>query len=91
LKKRNWTSQQKILVVLEGIKGKPVGQICSEHGICQSMYYKWRDIFLSNGHKAFESHKPNLKLNRLKIENHKLKQIVGDLSLELKKSEEVFD
>lgn len=91
MKIRKWTSQQKTLVVLEGLKGKLVGQICSEHGINQSMYYKWRDIFLSKAHKAFETNKPNSKINRLIHENQNLKLLVGDLSLELKKNEEVLD
>ncbi len=91
MKIRKWTSQQKTLVVLEGLKGKLVGQICSERGIHQSMHYKWRDIFLSKTHKAFEINKPNSKINRLIHENQNLKLIVGDLSLELKKNVEDLD
>ncbi len=91
MKIRRWTPQEKMLIVLEGFKGKTIGRICSDHGICQSQYYKWRDTFLSNAHKAFENKKPDIKVNKLKSENHRLKQIIGDLSLELKKNGEVFD
>ncbi len=54
LKIPKWTPQQKMLITLEGFKGKTVGQICSDHEICQSQYYKWRDTLLSKTHKAFE-------------------------------------
>ena len=91
MKTRKWTSQQKFTIVLEGVKGKTVAQICSDHSIHQSMYYKWRDDFLSNAYKAFEKQKPDRKINRLKQENNKLKQIIGDLSLELKKNEGILD
>ena len=88
MKTRKWTSQQKFTIVLEGVKGKTVAQICSDHSIHPSMYYKWRDDFLSNAYKAFEKQKPDIKINRLKKENNKLKQIIADLSLELKKTKE---
>ena len=91
MKTRKWTPQQKLLIVLEGIKGKTVAQICTDNAIHQSMYYKWRDDFLSNAHKAFEKAKPDLKINNLKQENKKLKQLIGELLLELKKNEKVFD
>ena len=91
MKTRKWTSQQKLLIILEGLKGKTVAQICSDHSIHQSMYYKWRDDFLNNAHKAFEKTKPDRKISKLKYENIKLKELVGDLSLELKKNEGILD
>ena len=91
MKTRKWDSQQKLLIVLEGLKGKAIAQICSDHSLHQSMYYKWRDDFLSNAYKAFEKQKPDRKINHLKQENNKLKQIIGDLSLELKKNEGILD
>jgi len=87
LKTRKWTSQQKFLIVLEGIKAKTISEICSDHGIHQSLYYKWKDRFLKDGHTAFNKTKPDKKNNKLKQENLKLKQLVGELTLELKKNE----
>ncbi len=36
MKRRRWTSEQKALVVLEGLRGRPVGELCTEHGISVS-------------------------------------------------------
>ncbi len=91
MKTRKWTSQQKLLIVLEGFKKKTVAQICSDHAIHQSMYYKWRDDFLSNAYKSFKKTKPDKKISKLEHENIKLKQLVGALTFELKKNEGILD
>jgi putative transposase len=41
--RRTWDAKTTALIVLEGLKGKPVGEICTEHQISQSLYYRWRD------------------------------------------------
>ena len=90
MKRRKWTSDQKALIVLEGLKGRPVGELCNEHGISQSQYYQWRDQFLSQAHKAFEVKGNDRRTAKLESENARLKTLVGELTLELKKSEEVL-
>ena len=44
--RRKWEAKTKALVVLEGLQGKSVAEICPEHQISQSLYYQWRDQFL---------------------------------------------
>jgi len=39
-------------MVLEGLSGRPVSEICNEYGIHQNQYYIWCDRFLSEAHKA---------------------------------------
>ncbi len=47
MKRRKWNADEKLAIVLMGIKGeKSVAQICREHQISQAQYYKWRDKFL---------------------------------------------
>lgn len=87
MQRRQWTSDKKALIVLSGLKGQCVASICTEHGISQSQYYQWKDQFLSNASKAFEIEKVSAKQARLECENQKLKGLVGELTLELKKSE----
>ena len=88
MKRRQWTSEKKALIVLSGLKGLSVASICNEHKISQSQYYQWKDQFLANSAKAFEVEKASAKQARLECENQKLKGLVGELTLELKKSEE---
>ena len=90
MKRRTWDAKTKALIILEGLKGKPVAEICTEHQITQSLYYQWRDQFLANAAKAFETHQQTRKEARLEQENARLKQLVGELSLELKKSDELL-
>jgi transposase-like protein len=88
--RRKWDAKTKALIVLEGLKGKPVAEICTEHQIRQSLYYQWRDQFLAHAAKVFEVQQHTKKEARLEQENARLKQLVGELTLELKKSDELL-
>jgi transposase-like protein len=88
MKNRKWDAKTKALIVMEGIKGKPVSEICAEHELSQSQYYRWRDEFLANIPKVFDG--KDKKDERLIRENKRLKQIIGDLTVELKKTEELL-
>ena len=63
-----------------------MADLCTRYAIAQSQYYKWRDQFLKNGAKVFEAD-PNKQLIYAKAENRRLKSIIGDLTVELKKTE----
>ena len=89
-KRRKWKPGQKALIVLEGLKGRPIGELCAEHEISQAQYYQWRDQLLANAAKAFEPAGAPERQGRLERENARLKSLVGELTLELKKSEEVL-
>lgn len=88
MKRRQWTSKKKAMIVLSGLKGQSIASLCNEHEISQSQYYLWRDQFLLNAAKAFDTEKVSQKQARLDYKNQKLKNLVGELTLELKKSEE---
>ncbi len=42
-KGRNWTAEEKAKIVLQGLKGRSVAEICNEYQIHQTQYYKWRE------------------------------------------------
>ena len=87
MKRRTWDSKSKAKIVLEGLQGRTVASICNEYGITQSMYYRWRDTFLANASQAFETTSVSRREDRLVNENKRLKQAVGELTLELKKND----
>jgi transposase-like protein len=88
MKRRKWSSEQKLKIVLEGLSGQiEIGKLCNKYQISQALYYRWRDQLLSHGHQAFETKNITKKEQHLKDENRHLKQIIGDLTIELKKSE----
>ncbi len=88
MKRRKFDPQMKAQIVLEGLRGRPVAEICATHQIAQSMYYAWREEFLRHAHKSFESRSDSNKEERLARENERLKRMVGELTMELKKSDE---
>jgi transposase-like protein len=93
MKGRKWDPEMKLAIVLEGIKGtKSVSEICREHKISQSQYYKWRDKFLEGGLQALQSNK-NAKTDRYKAEIENLQKIIGKQAIQieiLKKTQELI-
>ncbi len=89
MKRRKWDPKTKAMIVVEGLKGKQVADICIEHQISQTQYYQWRDQLLSNMHQVFTNDGRREKF--LTQENARLKRIIGDLTVELKKVNELLE
>jgi len=88
MQRRKWSSKDKLMIVLEGLKGKvPLGELCAKFQISQSQYYKWRDQLLANGPRVFDNGSIDKNTERLLSEITKLKSIIGEMTVELKKSE----
>ena len=88
MEKRKWSSQQKLQIVLEGLSGNiEISKLCSTYQIAQTQYYQWRDQLLKHGHQAFETKNQTKKEQHLEQEVQKMRRIIGDLTIELKKSE----
>ena len=86
MKRRKWDPKVKAIIVVEGIKGKPVSEICIEHQISQAQYYQWRDQFLANMPQVFIDDSRREKA--LITENARLKRIIGGSHRRVKKTEE---
>jgi len=53
-KYRSWTAQQKLEIVLAGLRGdRSVRDVCREHAISETLYYGWRDQLLEAGKERF--------------------------------------
>lgn len=87
MSRRKWTAKEKFQIVMQGVKGRSVAEICNEYGINQSQYYSWRDVLLSDGEKLFERGGVDKEKERLERQNRKLKEAIGDLTMELKKND----
>ena len=90
MQRRKLDAQTKAMIVLEGLQGKPVAELCNEQQISQAQYDQWRDQFLAHAPKAVEVHEQSQREARLVREHTRLKTLVGELTLELKKSDEVL-
>jgi transposase-like protein len=88
MKYRKWDPKTKAKIVLEGLQNnQPVSELCNKYQISQNQYYNWLKEFQTKSHKVFDSAGKSKKENRLMEENKKLKQIIAELSIELKKTE----
>jgi transposase-like protein len=87
--KRKWDAQTKFKIITEHlINQRPLSDLCNEYGFRQSTYQYWMRELQTKGHKVFEPDKRNNKKERSLIEeNKKLKQVIAELSIELKKTE----
>lgn len=72
--------------MLEGLNGKPVTAICQDYHLSQAQCYQWRDRFPSNAAKPFEVARQTEREARLQHENARLKKLLGELTLKLKKA-----
>ncbi len=54
--RRPWDAKTKARIVLQGLQGQPVAELCHEHQISQSLYSQGRDQFLAQADKAFAVH-----------------------------------
>ena len=92
--RRKFTPEEKIRIVLEGLKGEDsISEICRREGIASSVYYKWSKTFLEAGKKRLNGdtvrEATSDDVSDLRRENEQLKQLVAELSLKnrgLKKS-----
>jgi transposase len=52
--RRKFTAEEKIRIVLEGLRGEEsITDICRKEGIHPTMYYKWSKSFLESGKRLF--------------------------------------
>ena len=84
--RRKFNSEEKIRIVLEGLKGEDsIAAICRREGIAPSLYYKWSKTFLEAGKKRLTGdtvrEADSTEVKDLRSENEELKQLVAELSL----------
>lgn len=92
--RRKFSSEEKIRIVLEGLRGEEsVKEICRKYAIHDNQYYKWNKEFMEAGKKRLSGdtvrEASSDDVNELRSENQQLKNVVADLSLQnhiLKKS-----
>jgi transposase len=84
--RRIFTSEQKILIVMEAIRGEnPVPEICRKYGIHQAQFYRWNKEFLEAGKKRLAGdttrEATSDEVVQLRKENQRLKEMVADIAL----------
>jgi transposase len=92
--RRKFTAEEKIRIVLEGLKGEDsIAAICRKEGIVPALFYKWSKTFLEAGKRRLLGDTVREagtdEVSSIRKENEQLKHLVADLSIQnhvLKKS-----
>ena len=87
MSRRKWSAEEKLKIVLEGLRGDTkIAELCNRHQISQTQYYQWRDRLLEQGANVFERGGLDKKSERQESQIRKLKAIIGEMTVELKKN-----
>ena len=92
--RKKYGAEEKIRIVLEGLRGEStIAELCRREGIAQSLYYKWSKEFLEAGKQRLSGNTKRQadseEVSGMKHENEQLKLLVAELALKnkvLKKS-----
>lgn len=92
--RRHFSAEDKIRIVLEGLRGEDsIAELCRREGIVQNLYYRWSKDFLDAGKKRLAGDTARAatsdEVKELRREAGALKEVVAELTLEnrlLKKS-----
>ena len=76
MRKSRFTEEQIAMALRQGEAGTPIEEICRKLGIAEATFYRWKKQFGSLGVSELR------ELRQLRSENHQLKQLVADLSLD---------
>jgi len=53
--RRKFTSQEKVMVLRRHLLDKvPISDLCEEHGVKPTVFYRWQKQFFENGARAFD-------------------------------------
>jgi transposase len=92
--RKHYSAEEKIRIVLEGLRGEDsIAELCRREGIPPNVYYRWSKDFLEAGKKRLAGdaarEATSDEVRGLRREAVALKEVVADLTLEnrlLKKS-----
>jgi len=83
-KYRTFTAQQKIEIVLAGLRGdRTVKEVCREHEIAETLYYNWREKLLEGSKAALAGKEERTGEKQLKQKIRELERALGRKTYEL--------
>jgi transposase-like protein len=81
---RSWTAQQKIEIVLAGLRGdRSVKEVCRDHEISETLYYSWREKLLEGGKTALAGKDERTGEKELRAKIRELERALGRKTYEL--------
>jgi len=88
--RRKFSAEEKIRIVLEGLRGEvPVTELCRRESIQPTVYYRWSKAFLEAGKNGLtrdtQRDATTDEVRRVKEENDQLKRAVAESALEVQR------
>ena len=85
--RRHFSAEDKIRVVLEGLRGDDsIAELCRREGVVQNLYYRWSNDFLEAGKTRLAGDTARAatsdEVKDLRRETSALKEVVAELTLE---------
>ncbi|MGH2703285.1 MAG: transposase [Actinomycetota bacterium] len=81
--KRHFTAEQKLEIVLAGIKSGNVAEVCRAHDISNTLFYQWRDRLMEGGLERLAGKAERDGQRELKSKIAKLERALGRKTYEL--------
>lgn len=81
--KRHFTAEQKLEIVLAGIKSGRVSEVCRQHEISSTLFYQWRDKLMEGGLERLAGKAEHDNQKDLKKKIAKLERALGRKTYEL--------
>lgn len=82
-KYRTWTVAQKLEIVLAGLRGDRVAEVCREAQISEALFYGWRDKLLEGGAERLPGKEERTELAELRRRVRDLERTLGRKTYEL--------
>lgn len=84
MKKTRYTEEQIAFALKQAETGTRVEEVCRKMGISEATFYNWKKKIGATGVTELR------RLRQLEEENHRLKQLVADLSLDKEMLQDVI-
>ena len=87
--RRKFSSEEKIRIVLEGLRGEEtIAELCRREGISPNLYYNWSKEFLEAGKRRLQGNTKrqatSTEVTDLRHENSQLKEMLAELALRIR-------
>ena len=87
--RRHFSAEDKIRIVLEGLRGDDsIAELCRREGIAQNLYYSWSKEFMEAGKRRLAGDTvraaTNDEVKDLRREARDLKEVVAEQALEIR-------
>ncbi len=83
MKGKRYSEEQIVRILKEVEGGKPVAEVCREHGVSEQSVYRWRTKY--GGMDVSDVQ----RLKQLEDENSRLKKLVADQALDIQLLKEI--